>query len=81
MQVVGVAQSFCEVWESVAGALAELDVLLGFADLAVNAPMAYVRPQMLPASEGRLDLQGCRCRLPTSAACACSSPAHTQHDT
>ena len=28
VQVVGVAQSFCEVWETVATALAELDVLL-----------------------------------------------------
>ena len=60
-QVVGVAQSFCEVWDSVATALAELDVLLGFADLAVSAPLPYVRPQMLPATEGRLELEGCRC--------------------
>ena len=58
---MGVAQSFCEVWETVASAVAELDVLLGFADLAVSAPLPYVRPQMLPASEGILELDGCRC--------------------
>ena len=60
LQVVGVAQSFCEVWETVAGTLAELDVLLGFADLAVSAPLPYARPDMLPASEGRVELVGCR---------------------
>ena len=60
VQVVGVAQSFCEVWETVAGTLAELDVLLGFADLAVSAPLPYARPDMLPASEGRVELVGCR---------------------
>ena len=56
---MGVAQSFCEVWETVATALAELDVLLGFADLAVSAPLPYVRPKMLPADEGVLELEGC----------------------
>ena len=59
-QVVGVAQTFCEVWEAVAALLAELDLLAGFADLAVNAPTPYVRPQMLPPDDGRLELVGCR---------------------
>ena len=45
-QVVGVAHSFCEVWLVVAGVLAELDVLAGFAELAVNAPTPFVRPEV-----------------------------------
>ena len=60
MQVVSVAQTFCEVWETVAALLAEVDLLAGFAELAVNAPMPYVRPEMLPPDEGRLELIGCR---------------------
>jgi hypothetical protein len=43
-----VAATFCEVWERVCGLLAELDVLLGFADLSTAAPKPYVRPTMLP---------------------------------
>ena len=54
------AQTFCEVWETAAALLAELDLLAGFADLAVNAPTPYVRPQMLPPDDGRLELIGCR---------------------
>ncbi|KAG1666042.1 hypothetical protein FOA52_006916 [Chlamydomonas sp. UWO 241] len=59
-QVVSVAHTFVEVWEGVAGLLAELDVLLGFADLAVCAPSRYVRPTMLPAESGELTLVGSR---------------------
>ncbi|KAL3140673.1 hypothetical protein ABBQ32_005238 [Trebouxia sp. C0010 RCD-2024] len=59
-QVVGVAHTFVEVWEGVAALLAEMDVLLGFAEVAVNAPTPYVRPQMLPPDEGELKLVGCR---------------------
>lgn len=60
LQVVGVAHTFVEVWEGVAALLAEMDVLLGFAEVAVNAPTPYVRPQMLPPDEGELKLVGCR---------------------
>ena len=49
-----------EVWEGVAALLAEMDVLLGFAEVAVNAPAPYIRPQMLPPDEGELKLVGCR---------------------
>lgn len=59
-QVVGVAQTFCEVWETVAGVISEMDVLLGFAELAVSAPTPYVRPHMLPPQAGELVLEGCR---------------------
>ena len=60
LQVVGVAHTFVEVWEGVAALLAEMDVLLGFAEVAVNAPTPYIRPQMLPPDEGELKLVGCR---------------------
>ena len=55
------AQTFCEVWETVAGIIGEMDVLLGFAELAINAPTPYVRPHMLPPQAGELILTGCRC--------------------
>lgn len=48
-QVVGVAATFCPVWSQVSSTIAELDVLCGFADLAVTAPAPYVRPTILPA--------------------------------
>lgn len=54
------AQTFCEVWDTVAALLAELDLLAGFAELAVNAPMPYTRPKMLEADAGSLELIGCR---------------------
>ncbi len=44
------ASTFCEVWEAVCGTLADLDVLLAFADLSTAAPKPYVRPTMLPSS-------------------------------
>ncbi len=58
--MVDVARTFCEVWETVASLLAELDVLAGFADLAACAPSSYVRPVMLGADEGEVVLRGCR---------------------
>ena len=59
-QVVSVAHTFVEIWETVAGLLAELDVLLGFADLAVTAPSRYARPVMLPPEAGEITLIGSR---------------------
>ena len=61
--MVGVAHTFVEVWEGAAALLAEMDVLLGFAEVAVNAPTPYVRPIMLPADDGELKLVGCRSAL------------------
>ena len=58
--MVGVAQTFCEVWDTVANLIAELDLLAAFADLAVNAPMPYVRPEILDPDEGIVELIGCR---------------------
>ncbi|KXZ42923.1 hypothetical protein GPECTOR_111g256 [Gonium pectorale] len=59
-QLVGVAATFVEVWEAVGGVLAELDVLLSFAEAAVVAPVPYVRPEMLGADEGVIELKECR---------------------
>ena len=47
------AHTFVEVWETVAGMLTELDVLLSFAELAVCAPTPYVRPTMLGPEAGQ----------------------------
>ena len=52
------AHTFVEVWEQVSAVLAELDVLLGFAELAANAPTPYVRPTMLPTDAGEIVLIG-----------------------
>lgn len=58
------AATFAEVWEGVAGMVAEMDLLAGFAELAVCAPLPYVRPTMLPADAGELKLTACRCCMP-----------------
>ena len=60
LQVVGVAHTFCEVWDTVASLIAELDLLAGFAELAISARNPYIRPEMLEADSGRLELIGCR---------------------
>lgn len=59
-QVVAVAHTFVEVWEGVASLLAELDVLTGFAELAVRAPTPYVRPTMLQPDAGEIWLEEAR---------------------
>jgi DNA mismatch repair protein MSH2 len=52
--------SYTPVFERANSLLAEVDVLLAFAHVAVNAPQAYKRPTVLPAGSGRLELRGCR---------------------
>ena len=59
------AATFCEVWEGVTSLIAEVDVLAGFAELATSAPVAYVRPNMLPSDAGEISLIGCRCAILT----------------
>ena len=54
------AATFAEVWEGVSSMVAEMDVLAGFAELAMNAPLPYARPTMLPADAGEITLTGCR---------------------
>jgi DNA mismatch repair protein MSH2 len=55
-----VAATYVQVWEVVAGALAELDVLVSFAQVATHSPSVFVRPEMLGAEEGVLSLKGSR---------------------
>lgn len=45
-RVVATAATFSEVFEGLAMLLAELDVLLSFADLAVSSPTPYTRPEI-----------------------------------
>ncbi|BBN08051.1 DNA mismatch repair protein MSH2 [Marchantia polymorpha subsp. ruderalis] len=59
-KVVEVAATFLEVFEGVALLLADMDVLVGFADLAASSPSPYVRPTMTPGDEGDLILEGSR---------------------
>jgi DNA mismatch repair protein MSH2 len=50
-QVVEVAATFSHVWEKVAGVLAELDVLNGFAVLSTSAPTQYIRPTLRSSTD------------------------------
>jgi len=54
-QVVEVAATFSPVWEKVAGVVAELDVLNGFAVLGASAPIQYVRPVLVDDECGSAD--------------------------
>lgn len=59
-RVVQTAATFSEVFGSLAGLLSELDVLLSFADLASSCPTPYTRPDITPADEGDIILEGSR---------------------
>uniref|UniRef100_A0A803NC62 DNA mismatch repair proteins mutS family domain-containing protein n=1 Tax=Chenopodium quinoa TaxID=63459 RepID=A0A803NC62_CHEQI len=59
-RVVQTAATFSEVFESLAALLAELDVLLGFADLATSCPTPYTRPDITPSDVGDIILEGSR---------------------
>jgi DNA mismatch repair protein MSH2 len=65
LQVVAVAATFCEVWSSVSGLIAELDVLAGFADLATADPTRpYCKPEILELDDGVVELMvSCSGRL------------------
>ena len=76
LQVVSVAATFCEVWEGVTALIAEVDVLAGFAELATSAPVAYVRPTMLPPDAGEIKLIGCR--WASAILCKCLPAAYQQ---
>ncbi|KAJ0048265.1 hypothetical protein Pint_16412 [Pistacia integerrima] len=49
-----------QVFESLAGLLSELDVLLSFADLASSCPTPYTRPDINPPDVGDIILEGSR---------------------
>ncbi|KAG5536279.1 hypothetical protein RHGRI_023903 [Rhododendron griersonianum] len=59
-RVVQTAATFCEVFESLAVLLSELDVLLSFADLAASCPTPYTRPYIMPSDVGDIVLEGSR---------------------
>ncbi|KAK9118528.1 hypothetical protein Scep_016621 [Stephania cephalantha] len=59
-RVVETAATFFEVFESLAGILSELDVLLSFSDLAISSPTSYTRPSITPSDEGDIVLEGSR---------------------
>ncbi|CAM6067852.1 unnamed protein product [Sphagnum tenellum] len=59
-KVVDVAATFVEVFTGVATLLADMDVLLSFADLSVTSPTPYVRPSITSSEEGDLLLEGSR---------------------
>ncbi|EYU19022.1 hypothetical protein ABFS82_09G054300 [Erythranthe guttata] len=59
-RVVQTASSFSEVFEGLAWLLSELDVLLGFADLAASCPTPYTRPVITPSDVGDIILEGSR---------------------
>ena len=45
-EVVGVAASYCPVFEKLAAVLSHLDVIVSFAHVSVHAPTSYVRPTL-----------------------------------
>lgn len=59
-RVVQTTTTFSEVFESLAGLLSELDVLLSFADLAASCPTPYTRPDITPSVVGDIILEGSR---------------------
>lgn len=59
-QVVAVAATFSQVWETVSGILSELDVLCAMAELSTTAPVQYVRPTILPSNGDKIILKGSR---------------------
>ncbi|KAI9697896.1 MAG: MutS-like protein [Bogoriella megaspora] len=59
-EVVGVAGSYCPVFEKLAGVLAHLDVIVSFAHVSIHAPTSYVRPTMHPRGTGNTILKEAR---------------------
>ncbi|KAK3032925.1 hypothetical protein RJ639_036506 [Escallonia herrerae] len=60
VRVVQTAATFSEVFEGLALLLSELDVLLGFADLAASCPTPYTRPDITMSDMGDIILEGSR---------------------
>lgn len=55
IQAMGVAASYAPVLEQASTLLAKLDVLLGFAHLAAEAPTPYCKPSMVGMEDGGKD--------------------------
>ncbi|XP_050237712.1 DNA mismatch repair protein MSH2 [Mercurialis annua] len=59
-RVVRTAATFSEVFESLAGMISELDVLLSFAELASSCPTPYTRPIITLSNVGDIILEESR---------------------
>ena len=59
-EVVGVAASYCPVFEKLAAVLSHLDVIVSFAHVSVHAPTSYVRPTLHLRGEGNVVLKEAR---------------------
>ena len=57
-RVVDVAASFSDVFLQASAICAEIDVLASFAEVAVSAPVPFVRPEMTPAAKGDAERRG-----------------------
>ncbi|TFY67631.1 hypothetical protein EVG20_g3870 [Dentipellis fragilis] len=59
-EVVSIASTYTPVLELLNGVLAHLDVILSFAQVAVNAPEVYVKPTIIEKGTGDLILKEAR---------------------
>ncbi|KAG8529307.1 MutS-like protein [Bacidia gigantensis] len=59
-EVVGVAASYCPVFEKLAAVLSHLDVIVSLAHVSVHAPTSYVRPKLHPRGQGNTILKEAR---------------------
>ncbi|KAM0933144.1 putative DNA mismatch repair protein MutS, core [Dioscorea sansibarensis] len=59
-RVVDTSATFSELFETLAGILSELDVLLSFSDLTISCPIPYVRPDITPSDIGDIIVEGSR---------------------
>ncbi|KAG2003249.1 DNA mismatch repair protein MSH2 [Coprinopsis cinerea AmutBmut pab1-1] len=59
-QVVQIAATYGPVFENLNDILAHLDVILSFAEVAVNAPTPYVKPKVVQKDSGSLILEEAR---------------------
>jgi len=55
-----VVVTYTPVMEDLSSVLAELDVIVAFAHVSMNAPVPFVRPNMLPQGSGILELKESR---------------------
>ena len=59
-EVVGVAATYCPVFEKLAAVLSHLDVIVSLAHVSVHAPTAYVRPKLHARGTGNTVLKEAR---------------------
>ncbi|KAF5390577.1 hypothetical protein D9757_002738 [Collybiopsis confluens] len=59
-EVIVIACTYIPVLESLNNVLAQLDVIISFAHVSVNAPEPHVKPQVLPSGEGNVILRDAR---------------------